>query len=57
MTQFEENHLIKLSEFYKRVMELVDEYHADIYLVNGIINGITKIEIAILDELNKDKEN
>jgi hypothetical protein len=57
MTQFEENHLIKLSEFYKKVMELVDEYHADIYLVNGIINGITKIEISVLDELNKDKEN
>jgi Holliday junction resolvasome RuvABC endonuclease subunit len=56
MIEFEENHPTRLKEFLKQLNELVDEFHPNIYTLNGVFKGIQTIEIAILDELNKDKE-
>ena len=55
MTQFEENHPKQLNEFLTKLNELVDEYHPNIYLLDNVFKGIRTIEIAILDELNRDK--
>ena len=56
MTEFEENHPEQLKLFLTKLNELVDEFHPNIYLLNGVFKGVQTIEIAILDELNKDKE-
>jgi hypothetical protein len=55
MTQFEENHPEQLKLFLNKLNELVDEFHPNIYLLDGVFKGIQTIEIAILDELNRDK--
>ena len=56
MTEFEENNPEQLKLFLTKLNELVDEFHPNIYLLNGVFRGFQTIEIAILDELNKDKE-
>ena len=56
MTEFEENHPEQLKAFLYQLNKLVDEYHPNIYLLDDVFRGIQTIEIAILDELNKDKE-
>jgi len=56
MTEFEENNPEQLKAFLKKLNELVDEFHPNIYLLNGVFKGVQTIEIAILNELNKDKE-
>ena len=55
MTEFEENHPKQLNEFLTKLNELVDEYHPNIYLIDSVFKGLMTIEIAILDELNKNK--
>jgi hypothetical protein len=55
MTQFEENNPIQLRKFLTKLNELIDDYHHDIYLIDGIFEGFKTIEVAILDELNKGK--
>ena len=55
MTQFEENHPQQLKEFLTKLNDLVEDYHPNIYLLNNVFKGIRTIEIAILDELNRDK--
>ena len=49
-----ENNPKQLNEFLTKLNELVDEYHHNIYLLNGVFKGIHIIEIAILDELNRE---
>lgn len=44
----------ELNEFLKKLNELVEDFHHDIYLINGVFKGIQTIEIAILNELNKE---
>jgi Na+-transporting NADH:ubiquinone oxidoreductase subunit NqrE len=56
MTEFEKNHPTQLKEFLKQLNYLVDEFHPNIYTLSGVFQGIQTIEIAILNELNKDKE-
>jgi hypothetical protein len=56
MTKFEENNPEQLKEFLLKLRYLYDEYHADLYTLDGVFKGIRTIEIAISDELNKDKE-
>jgi hypothetical protein len=56
MTKFKENHPEQLKAFLEKLNRLVDEFHPNIYTLNGVFKGIQTIEIAILDELNKDKE-
>jgi hypothetical protein len=55
MTQFEENNPAQLREFLTKLNELIDDYHHDIYLIDGIFKGFKTIEVAISDELNKGK--
>jgi len=55
MTKFEFNNPTRLKEFLKQLNELVDEFHPNIYTLSGVFQGIQTIEIAILNELNKEK--
>jgi hypothetical protein len=56
MTEFEKNKPEQLKLFLAKLDELVDEFHPNIYTLSGVFQGIQTIEIAILNELNKDKE-
>ena len=53
MKKFEENNPERLKEFLKRLNELVDEFHPNIYLLDKVSRGVMEIEIGISDELNK----
>jgi Holliday junction resolvasome RuvABC endonuclease subunit len=53
MSEFEENNPKRLKEFLTKLNELVDEYHPNIYTIDGVFRGAMDIEIAILDRLNK----
>lgn len=55
MTEFEENHPKQLKEFLKRLTMLVDEFHPNLYLIDDVFIGMGIIEIAVNEELNKDK--
>ena len=55
MTEFEENNPDQLKLFLTKLNELVDEFHPNIYTLNGVFKGIQTIETAISDELNKEK--
>jgi len=55
MTQFEENHPEQLKLFLSKLDELLNEFHPDIYLLKDVFSGVHKIEVAVLDELNRDK--
>ena len=57
MTEFEENNPEQLKAFLNRLNDLMDEFHPNIYLLNNVFRGFHTIEIAILDELNKEKDN
>ena len=57
MNEFEENNPEQLKAFLECLNRLVDEFHPNIYLLNGVFKGVQTIEIAILDELNRDKAN
>jgi hypothetical protein len=54
MNKFEENNPAELREFLKRLNDLVDEFHPNIYLLDNVFKGVRTIEVAVLDELNKD---
>jgi hypothetical protein len=56
MNKFEENNPAELREFLKRLNDLVDEFHPNIYLLDKVFDGVRTIEVAVLDELNKDKK-
>jgi Holliday junction resolvasome RuvABC endonuclease subunit len=55
MTEFEENNPEQLKQFLKELNKLVDKFHPNLYLINKVFKGVTDIEIAVLDELNRDK--
>ncbi len=56
MTKFEENNPEQLKEFIKQLRILVDEFHPNIYTIDKVFKGLEIIEIAILDELNKQSQ-
>ena len=56
MKEFEANNPEQLKLFLAMLNNLVDEFHPNIYTLSGVFQGIQTIEIAILNELNKDKE-
>ena len=56
MTEFEENNPEQLKAFLERLNRLVDEFHPNIYLLDGVFRGVRTIEVAVLDELNKEKD-
>ena len=47
----------ELNAFLKKLNELVEDFHHEIYLIDDVFKGIRTIEIAILNELNMDKVN
>lgn len=51
MTQFEENNPERLREFIHQLRLLTDEFHPNIYMLNGVFEGIDKIEETIRKEL------
>ena len=53
MTQFEENNPQQLREFLRQLIILVDNYHSNIYTIDGVFEGVDKIEQAIRSELAK----
>lgn len=53
---FEENNPAQLKLFLERLNRLVDEFHPNIYLLNDVFRGVQTIEIAVLNELNKDNK-
>jgi len=54
MTKFAENDPERLKEFLSKLDELIEEYHPNIYLLDGVFRGVRTIEVAVLDELNKE---
>ena len=54
-SEFAKAHLEKINEFYAKFDDLLNEYHPNLYLMNGVYRGAEKIKWALLDELNKDK--
>ena len=47
----------QLSKFLKNIHNLVDDFHQDIYQNDDIFKGINIIENAILNQINKNKQN
>jgi hypothetical protein len=56
MTEFEENNPEQLKLFLHKFNKLIDEFYPSLHLLKDVSRGFHIIEIAILDELNKDKE-
>lgn len=55
MSKFAEKHPEKLGEFIKQLRLLVDEFHPNIYLLDGVFEGLDKIEQAVNEEKLKCK--
>ena len=55
MKNFSENNPEELKAFLNKLNELVEDFHHEIYLLDDVFKGIKIIEIAILNELNRDK--
>lgn len=55
MTKFEEkeNNKLYLKAFLKQLNDLIDDYHPNIYLIDGVFEGLEKIDKAIKKELKK----
>ena len=57
MKTIKENNPEGLIEFLKKLDELVEDFHHDIYLLDDVFKGIRKVEKAIFNELNKDNNS
>ena len=55
--EFSDSNPGELNVFLNKLNELVEDFHHEIYLLDDVFKGIRTIEIAILNELNKDKAN
>jgi len=53
MTQFEENNPQQLKEFIRQLGILTDEFHPNIYTIEGVWEGVIKIQQSIIDVLAK----
>ena len=53
MTKFEENNPERLREFLRQLVDLVDEFHPNIYTIDKVFDGLDLIEKGISEELNK----
>ena len=56
MSIFEENQPEQLKEFLIRLNELVEEFHPNIYLNDGVFTGLEMITNAIQHQLKEDFE-
>ncbi len=53
MTKFEENNPERLKEFLRKLNDLVDEFHPNIYNIDKVFDGLELIDTAIKEEINK----
>lgn len=53
-SEFSENNPVQLNEFLIKLNELVDDYHHNIYLLDGVFEGIELIEKTIKKQLTKE---
>jgi hypothetical protein len=51
MTKFEENNPEQLKEFLLKLQFLYDEYHADLYTIDPVYEGIKMITAAVRKQL------
>jgi len=56
MSIFEENNPEQLKEFLIRLDELVEEFHPNIYLNDGVFFGLEMIHNSIKQQLKEDFE-
>ena len=52
MNQFEENNPERLQKFLRKLNDLVDEFHPNIYTIDKVFDGLELIDIAIKEEIN-----
>jgi hypothetical protein len=58
MNEFEKNHPKELENFLDKLHRLIDDYHHEIYLIDGIFEGYHRIITAVHDEMkNLEKQN
>jgi hypothetical protein len=53
MTQFEENNPEQLKEFTRQLRILMDDFHPNLYTIDGVWEGAAKIEQAIKEVLER----
>ena len=53
-SEFSENNPVQLKEFLTKLNELVDDYHHNIYLLDGVFEGIELIEKTIKKKLTEE---
>jgi hypothetical protein len=53
MTKFEENNPEQLKEFLLKLQFLYDEYHADLYTIDPVYEGIKMITAAVRKQLEE----
>ena len=56
MTEFEQNHPQELEKFLSELNTLIDNYHHELYLNDGIFAGYHQIVAAIHNELENFEE-
>ena len=53
MTKFEENNPEQLKEFTRQLRILMDDFHPNLYTIDGVWEGAAKIEQAIKEVLER----
>lgn len=56
MNQFEQNHPQELENFLTELHHLIDNYHANLYMINEVYDGLGIITRAVSDEINLVKQ-
>ena len=51
MNEFNQNHPLELQKFIEKLHHLIDDYHHEIYLIDGIFEGYSKIVKSVVDEI------
>lgn len=57
MTQFNENNSERLKQFLKEFNDLIDEFHPNIYLLDGVFEGVEKIEETVKKKIYETEIN
>ena len=56
MTEFEKNHPQELRAFLDKLHHLIDDYHHELYMNDGIFAGYHQIIAAVLNEIENFEE-
>jgi hypothetical protein len=51
MNEFNQNHTQELEKFLTALHHLIDDYHPNIYLNDGVFEGYNKIVKSVIDEI------